>query len=255
VARFAVSFPQTQSTAAVVQDPNVPATNVTPIIVGGGSNGTVRAYTKKGKQYWSFFATNDVVAAIMIDELQDPEVFYAADTNGRVFAVNVGNGRPLTQFSFATDGGAAITASPALGRDASTTMAGTTMYVGDQGGILYALNRFTGDELWRFQADGPINSSPAVAIGGSQDVIVFAADGPTASRMYAIRDDGTEGTSLWTGQDGEPGVTACGVVGASSPAIAADGTVYVGLQTIATNSTECEAVVQTNGGALVAFAP
>src|SRR5262249_27013811 len=66
-------------------------------------------------------------------------------------------------------------------------------------GTLYALDRATGAVCWTFEADGPINSSPAVATGGDHDVVVFGADvdeildpvvGPVATggRVYAVPD-------------------------------------------------------------------
>ena len=138
-------FPQTQSTAALVPDPNTPTANRrTPIVVAGGLNGQVRAYTLKGRQYWSFFAASTIVAAVMIDPISS--LFYVADSTGHVFAgtllVNQPSGQLDPNFTFTTDAG--ITASPALSRDSATGSG--RMYVADRGttdrgGKLYALDR------------------------------------------------------------------------------------------------------------------
>lgn len=226
VSRYQLSFPSTQSAAAIAQDPNVPEQS-TPIIVAAGLAGQVRAYNIRGRQRWSFFASTTIDAATLIDESTD--IFYVADLNGRVFAGNLADGSLVSSFSFA--GGEAISASMALGRDDAPV---PTLYVADEGGTLYALNRATGGIRWTFQAEGPISSSPVVATGGASDVIVFGSDVlsivgnssvpvPIDGRVYAIRDDGDHGSPLWSFEAGAS-------IGASSPAIGNDGTVYIGRQ-------------------------
>jgi outer membrane protein assembly factor BamB len=253
VQRYALSLPSTQSPAAIAQDPNEPEQS-RPIIVAAGLQGQVRAYNIRGRQRWSFFASATVNAAVLIDdELPsqrcdggvaptptpggDPSPtptpvtalkrFYVADQGGRMYAGNLANGRRCENFAFAA--GEAISASPALGRD---TAPEPRLYVGDEGGTLYALDRDTGAVRWTFQADGPILSSPAVATGGANDIVVFGADVlatvsdstvPVAvgGVVYAVRDDGTQGTLLWT-------FDAEASIGASSPAINSDGTIYIG---------------------------
>lgn len=226
VSRYQLSFPATQSAAAVAQDPNVPDQS-TPIVVAGGLAGQVRAYNIRGRQRWSFFASATIDAAALIDESTD--IFYVADTNGRVFAGNLANGTQMTSFAFAA--GDAISASMALGRDTAAT---PTIYVADEGGTLYALNRATGAIRWTFQAAGPIGSSPAVATGGTNDIVVFGADilgtvgsssvpVPVDGRVYAVRDDGDRGSLVWSFDAGAS-------IGASSPSIGSDGTVYIGRQ-------------------------
>jgi outer membrane protein assembly factor BamB len=201
---------------------------VTSIEVFGTLGGQVRAFNIRGRTYWSFFASASVVSAVVIDETTN--IFYAADTSGRVFAGQLTSGALVSSFSFAAKAG--ITASMALGRDSPTAPTVPSLYVADQGGTLYALDRSSGAIRWTFQADGPISSSPAVATGGSADVIVFAADilevldpriGPVAvdGLVYAVRDDGDQGTLLWT-------FDANSSIGSSSPSIGADGTVYIG---------------------------
>lgn len=267
VVRYSASVSPTQSTPAVVQDPNAKPGDLTPIIVSGGANGLVRAFDRQGRQYWSFLATNTIIAAIVVDVARTPApVFYTADTNGRVFAANLSNGQLVDTppFSFVAD--AAITASPALGRDGPSPR----LYVADLSGTLYAIDRATGETRWTFHAAGPISASPAVATAGPRDIVVIAADIVSAethqlvdSRIYAVRDDGEAGVSLWRGKDGRDGMPACGLVGntssvattspTSSPALAPDGTVLIGLQSVANTAYECAAVVETGGGALVAF--
>lgn len=256
VLRYQLPFPATQSPVALAQDPNEPQESA-PIIVAAGLSGVVRAFNLRGRQRWSFFASATVDAAVVIDETTD--TFYVADIGGRVFAGALDDGSVDADFAFGAD--EAITATPALGRDSAVV---PTLYVADQGGTLYALNRATGAPRWVFQADGPIASSPAVATGGSNDIIVFGADilgtiaggsvpTPVDGRIYAIRDDGTQGTLLWSYDIGSS-------VGASSPSIGSDGTVYIGRQGQQLGSaSQCPGgdgtCVVNIGGGLIAIGP
>jgi outer membrane protein assembly factor BamB len=266
VTRFSVVLAPTQSTAAITVDPNrLSANPQLPIVVAGGEGGQVHAYTIGGRQYWSFFAAATITASVMIDPISN--LFYVADTAGNVYAgflvtaMQAPNGQLDPNFSFKTPSSAGILASPALGRDSNDPKVAGRMYVADQGrrddpeqrGTLYALNRQTGALLWMFEADGPITASPAVATGGSNDVIVLAADvlsvaspgaAPTATDgiVYAIRDDGDGPTVLWTFHTGH-------AIGASSPAVGADGTIYIGRQ----GNTVVDGQLVNQGGALYAI--
>jgi outer membrane protein assembly factor BamB len=266
IARFSVVLAPTQSTAAITVDPNrLTADPQLPIIVAGGGEGQVRAYTIGGRQYWSFFASATITASVMIDPISN--LFYVADTNGNVYAgflvtaMQAPNGQLDPNFSFRTPSRAGILASPALGRDSNDPKVAGRMYVADQGsqddpeqrGTLYALNRQTGAVLWMFETGGPIIASPAVATGGSTDVIVVAADvlsvvapgaAPAASDgiVYAIRDDGDRPTELWTFHTGH-------AIGTSSPAVGADGTIYIGRQ----GNTVVDGQLTNEGGALYAI--
>lgn len=94
----------------------------------------------------------------------------------------------------------------------SAVLAGNgTIYIGDQGKELWALNP-SGYPLWSYHTGGNIRySTPAVGADGT--IFVGSADG----KLYAIRPDGT---LRWASQTGGAVKTA--------PAIAPDGTVYVG---------------------------
>ena len=90
-------------------------------------------------------------------------------------------------------------------------VAGDMIYVGSQSGNLYAFNRMTGEERWRFSSDagGRIRASAAVT---GQTVYV----GDDQGRLYAI--DALSGERQWTFQTGG-GIAA-------SPAIA-NGVLYL----------------------------
>jgi outer membrane protein assembly factor BamB len=252
VARYVIAFPATQSAVAVVQDPTT--SEVTPIIVAGGLNGQVRAYNIRSRQKWSFFASADITAAIMVDETTNQ--FYVADENGRVFTALLSNGQfpppppsPTPAFSFTASAG--IAASLALGRDEPVLAYPPRLYIADMGGTLYARDRATGQGGWNFSARDcvqagdpcPLNdgdtedfstmilSSPAVATGGAvEDIIVFGVDvrdgasgQAVCGYVCAVVDEGAQGSILWS-------VPTAAPIGASSPSIGPDGTIYIGSQ-------------------------
>lgn len=99
--------------------------------------------------------------------------------------------------------GSLVQSSPALGADG-------TVYIGSDGGKLYALTP-AGVKKWEFTAGGNIISSPSLGVDG---VIYF---GSVDRNLYAVNPDGTE---RWRVSPGS------GIV--SSPVIAPNGTIYIG---------------------------
>ncbi len=51
------------------------------------------------------------------------------------------------------------------GLTTSPSVAGQTVFVGDQDGRLYSVNALTGELQWRFMADAPLSSTPVIANG------------------------------------------------------------------------------------------
>jgi outer membrane protein assembly factor BamB/actin-like ATPase involved in cell morphogenesis len=97
--------------------------------------------------------------------------------------------------------------SPASGRPA---VAGDTVYVGDQGGKVHAIDRATGRDRWRYDAGSPVNASPQVRDGV---VYIASQDG----MLHAI--GATDGARRWR--------VPAGSGSTSSPVVTADA-VYVG---------------------------
>jgi len=110
------------------------------------------------------------------------------------------NGQLLWNYSVGTAG--VIYSSPAI--------VNGVVYVGSEGGNLYALNATTGVKLWNYSTGGSIWSSPAVANG-----VVYV--GSNDSNVYAL--NATSGVKLWN--------YTTGSVVYSSPAYT-NGVVYVG---------------------------
>lgn len=100
--------------------------------------------------------------------------------------------------------GGDVASSPAIGTDG-------TIYVGSDGGSIYALNPADGSEKWTYSTGASVSSSPAI---GSDGIIYFGSED---RYVYAINPSGSEKWSYRT--DGKVN---------SSPAIGEDGTIYVG---------------------------
>ncbi len=88
------------------------------------------------------------------------------------------------EWAFATGG--PVRSSPAVTAD--------TVYVGSGDGMLYAIDRRSGEARWRFAAQGPVNGSPAVAGGvvyaGGGDGMIYALDATTGARRWQFATGG-----------------------------------------------------------------
>jgi len=112
-----------------------------------------------------------------------------------------------------------VSSLPVIGSDG-------TLFIGEEGGMVFALDGKTGVKKWEFDAGGPIWSS--AAIGSDGTVYIGSAtkkmDGDRAGidgergKVYALNP--ATGEKKWEAATGGPVV--------SSPAIGADGSVYVG---------------------------
>jgi outer membrane protein assembly factor BamB len=210
VARFFLGVAPMRSAPAITPDPEGKDPEDS-LIVFATDTGQVRAVDFKGRERWTLFGSGPIATAVLVDEATGR--FFVVNQAGRVVAAGLDGGSPDQAFRFATN--ANVSASLALGRDDAAT---PVLYVADDGGLLYAVDRADGSVRWVFRAGGSIRSSPAVATGGENDVVVFGADD---GLVYAVEDGGDEPLLLWTFDTGAP-------VGSASPSIGNDGTVYIG---------------------------
>lgn len=107
---------------------------------------------------------------------------FAADHDGRVFAIDLENGQERWRVEMDTG----FVASPAY-RDG-------LLFVGDYDGVLHALDAMNGHEKWKFETGLEIDASPNFH---GQNVLVTSQDGS----LYAI-DRGT-GKSVWQYETGD----------------------------------------------------
>ncbi|MCK6553337.1 PQQ-binding-like beta-propeller repeat protein [Candidatus Binatia bacterium] len=192
------------------------------VLYFGADDRLLRSFTWKGVPIWTFAASAPIVASPVVDVTGN--TVYAADLDGRVFRVN-DTGQLASGFKVLRVG--PVSGSPAL--------AGGTLYVPSEDGTLYAVDGGSGTILWQLALGGPILSSPAVATASSGTRVIVAAASAPAGSVFIIADAGTapEVLAVCSVGDGAtcappPGPPTSGTVVESSPAIDAEGTIYIG---------------------------
>lgn len=213
----------------------------------GSADHYLYAYDNLGNYQWRFKTGSYVGSSPTVSA--DGLTLYFGSYDGNVYAVNAQTGAQV--WSFTTGG--AVYSSPALTDNG-------ILYIGSDDGIVYSINAATGVERWQYNIGAQIGSSPSVGMDGT--LYIGAANG----FIYALTDNTTAAVVAWSHQlsttDGVRSATIAGsdrlIVGtfdnslysldldvnatqrevwstslmgkvASSPAIAADGTIYVGV--------------------------
>jgi outer membrane protein assembly factor BamB len=189
-----------------------PAVGANSTLYYGGDDRQLRAIRNDGVLLWSFSASASILNAPVVAIANGvTSAIYVADRGGFMFKVdNSGQAVPGFTFSGPTGG-------PVGPMQSSPALAGNRLYVGSDDGNLYAVDATSGAVVWAFPTGGPIVSSPAVATGGTEPVIVV---GSNDGNVYFVLDAGSSATQMATFPIGAPV--------RSSPAIGADGTVYIG---------------------------
>ena len=198
------------------------------------------ALNSDGSLKWKFHSGDSITSSPAIG--YDGTIYFGNMENydGRIYAINP-NGTEKWHY----DTGDRIASDPAIGDDG-------TIYIGSADGYLYAMNP-NGTLKWRFETGDQVKSHPSIADDGT--IYVGSFDGNT----YAINPDGSEkwrfgnpgsgansasiasdgtiyvagtdiyalnpdGSLKWTFDFGSSRNAAH-----SSPAISADGTIYIGV--------------------------
>jgi outer membrane protein assembly factor BamB len=167
-----------------------------------GNHGLVEAWTnvERGVQTaptlkWSYpFTTTDpalgnLYGAIVLND----GVLYFGDGKGQVFALNAADGQPKWSAPFVT--GARIWSAVAVDDE--------KVYAASQDHLLYAINKTSGNLVWKFPSDGSdidaLVGSPTVYEGvvyaGSFGGVLYAVDANTGKLRWSFKADGT----LWDG--------------------------------------------------------
>lgn len=168
-----------------------------------GSDIHLYAVNPDGSQRWAFtkgaadtFCSSPAIAADGTIYVHSGSFVYAIDPNG------------TQKWSFLASIYGAGTSSPAIGADG-------TIYVGSGDGNLYAL-RPDGTKKWAFDTQKFITSSPVIDAAGT--IYIGSQNG----KLFAVNPSGSQ---KWA-------FTTAGVLGNSSPAIGADGVIYVSAGTL-----------------------
>ncbi|TSC92884.1 MAG: hypothetical protein CEN89_402 [Candidatus Berkelbacteria bacterium Licking1014_7] len=186
-------------------------------VISGAANptdnkGKIIALTSDGKKKWEFMLEQwlEGPAAIGPDN-----TIFTGSKEGYVYAINSDG---TEKWRFKT--GSGISAMPTIGSDGN-------IYIGSWDGNFYALDQKTGKEKWHF--DVKVGKDPKLFEGYpgketiitsaplSKDGILIFAD--VFDTLYALD---TTGKELWRWKN----VNGAGF--ASSPAVAQDGTIYLG---------------------------
>ncbi len=158
-----------------------PVMNENLVYIGGYNSGKVYAFLFDGESLtteseYNFPREGDLGAAI-VGELaidQDGNVFFGC-ANGTVYAVDA-TLRSIWEY----DTGDEIWSSPAITED--------TLFIGNFGKKLYALNTNDGTERWVFETRGAIIAAPLV----NEDKVYFGTFG---RRFYAV--ETASGEEVW----------------------------------------------------------
>lgn len=219
----------------------------------GSFDGNLYAINSNGTLKWTF-PTDDLISSS--PAIGTNGTIYIGSADGKLYAV-APDGNPAWSDPFATGG--AVSSSPAFG-------ANGIIHFGSADGRLYAVHRESGALYWQFQTGGAVDSSPAIGNDGtvyvgSDDGNLYAIapggpvegmplwyytvpqleDGPLPSigssptvapngTIYFGTDDGRLFALDSAGQliAGFPVIIGEGSI-TNAPAIAGDGTIYVGL--------------------------
>jgi len=151
---------------------------------------------------WEFDTDGPVSASVTVSA---NDRVHIASEDGNVYTLDA-NGVLLWSY----DANSPLLSSPTIGPDG-------TIYVGSESGKLYAVD-VNGSLRWTHTTGGPIYSSPAVSADGN-NIYVCSQDGI----LYALGPDGNDPWSFeMDGPADLPSATF------ASPAIGADGTIYIG---------------------------
>jgi eukaryotic-like serine/threonine-protein kinase len=170
------------------------------VIIPWDNNKLYAFDARNGNVKWTFTGASIIATPIIQDS-----VVYVGSTDGRLYALNVGDGSQKWK-SAATTNGAMFTANPLIKNG--------VVYIGDYGGKCHAYNAADGSSKWSYDIPSPyknINSTPIL----NGNTIYFASyDG----KIYAL-DAGT-GLYKWaTASTGNP---------ISSGMALVNGVIYVG---------------------------
>ena len=182
----------------------------TQVVIFGSENGTLYALVAStGAAYggWGgpgkFTPTTGTPKFDTSPAILGQTIFIgSADTSGPLYAVNLGNGVKL--WNYTTAGAGLIYSSPAVANVVVGGVSTNLVFFGADDKNLYALVASSGALQWSFAAGGKIDSSPAIAVIPNPPPLSACAPGPTVAvifgsddhNLYAVR--ASDGTPCWT---------------------------------------------------------
>ncbi|MGQ9501238.1 MAG: outer membrane protein assembly factor BamB family protein [Anaerolineae bacterium] len=158
-----------------------PVTGGNRVYIAAGSQGVYALSQRDGSQIWN---VNPGGAAINSTPAYDAkgDVLLVLSTNGTLYRLNAATGATLGQFAGGT--GSALPLPPAL--------AGDRVYFAS-GKSVYAVDRTTLNQVWRYDAGSPVDAPPAYSasfnrvIVASRDLYVHAVDAASGARQWRVK--------------------------------------------------------------------
>ncbi len=161
-------------------------------------DGLLYAFNPDGTKRWQFSIPGDTYSSPVI--ATDGTIYIGSGDDSALYALNP-DGTQKWKVSL----GSTVYASPALGADG-------TIFIGNYDGRCFAF-RANGTELWRFDTGSPLSGSPIIDTRGN---VLF---GSYDKKLYALNP--ATGAKRWEYATGD-------VIRGTSPAVADDGTIYLG---------------------------
>ena len=180
-----------------------PAIDLDGTIYIGTDWGHFYAINSDGTEKWEFQTELGIESSPAIDL---DGTIYIFSTDKHLYAINPDGTK---KWEFQLGGVGIIAFSPAIG-------AGGTIYIGSWDKYLYAINP-DGTLKWKYEANLSISSSPTI---GPNETIYVGVDNAGIGYLLALKADGSEKFRCFLNYDGGQII--------SSPAIDANGTIYVG---------------------------
>ncbi len=137
-------------------------------------HGSVEAYNFKGEKLWENNLDEAVFSSVQVYE----DILIVATDALKVYALRLSNGKVIWNQKI---DGRVITASPLVSKEG--------LYFGTQAGSFYALTVNKGKVLWKFQANGPVYSTPVLI----KDKVYFGTEN---GFFYAITSN--RGELVWS---------------------------------------------------------
>ena len=113
---------------------------------------------------------------------------YAPTLNGYLFSLDLKTGKEIWKYR------SIESKDPdefAAGFKAAPRVTKTTIYIGDEDGIVHAVNRATGKKRWSFQTDGEIAGCPAIVKGnvivGSHDSFLYCLNAENGKVVWKFQ--------------------------------------------------------------------
>jgi outer membrane protein assembly factor BamB len=119
----------------------------------------------------------------------------AVGANGLIYVAYAGCLNALNVATGATVRSATIEKVPAATLSSPTIGSDGTLYIGSNGGNVYAFDATTGTEEWKYSTGGSIDGSPAIGYSGnvfvgSEDGYVYALNGGTGALEWSYNTNG-----------------------------------------------------------------